>query len=132
MQIDYLYGAAVTEVIDIDGDGGWALKFNNDGVLTNLKPFASNAPDVVGATLQRAVFDAEGTVLYFDNGAVVNLDPLNYAVGDSVETMSIPQASEIQMAPVPDDPSTERVADGPSQEWLDSQEEDDNASDQDS
>lgn len=123
MTLDYLYGKRVIEVIaGLDG-GEWALRFEDGSILTNHSEQYPTPPLVLNAVLQRAEFDVEETRTHFDNGVQLNLDPTKYTITDHLDQVVFPQATPVEVDPdLPPDPSPERVADGPDEEWFASQE----------
>jgi hypothetical protein len=134
--VDYFTGRRVEKVEETDN--GWTIYFEGGGVVHNYDPKIKAPKAIVGAALTMTILGGHKgkddrtpvTELRFGLESV-KLNPIEYSMADDNFTGGqevFAQRSTANMpetAPHPD----ERVADGPSQEWLDSQEEDDEEGD---
>jgi hypothetical protein len=129
MQVDYFLGRPVKSVEDND-DGGWSIVFEDGSVIRSHDPdLGSPGQGIVGVSLNRVDMSSGTTVLNFgpkDNplGTQINMNPVKYSVTDPSYTKGeevFPQRGAAEPDPSPEDPSPERVKDGPSQKWKDEQ-----------
>lgn len=123
VNVDYFTQRRVEKVTEREDGALWTIHFEGGGQLRN---YDSNVPTpraVVGAALTRTILDGTNRVTRLQFGLEeVMLNPMEYAIIDPNYTkgqLVYPQRSRYNM-PTPPHPD-ERVADGPSQEWLDEQ-----------
>lgn len=115
MTLDQLYGQKVMRVVaaNVDNDSHWSIEFEGGEKLVNNDGRFMTPGTRAGAVFQRAAFDSERTTLYFDDGSFIELAPTEYAVLTAEGEVTWPQRSVPVESSTPDDPSSERVADGP-------------------
>lgn len=122
MNVDWFIQHEVKAVEKKKG-GGWSLEFE-DGSKVFYDDSDAPLPEVKGFVLTHVDFDKETTVLHF---ALKNedetyaekhlrLDPVLYGIrGPGGGDVEYPQRGDAKEIPLPDDPSLERVADGPTE-----------------
>lgn len=127
--VDYFTGRRVEEVTE--DENGWAIHFEGGGIVHNYDPTIPAPKAIVGAALTMTILGAHKgkddrtpvTELRFGLESVT-INPLQYSIADDKYTGGqevFAQRSRANMPEIPPHPD-ERVADGPSQEWLDAQE----------
>jgi hypothetical protein len=130
--VDYFTGRRVEKVEE--DDNGWTICFEGGGTVHNYDPSIPAPKTITGAALTMTILGAHKgkddrtplTELRFGL-ETVKLNPLEYSMTDDVHTGGqevYAQRSHANM-PVTTPHPDERVADGPSQEWIDRQEEKD-------
>jgi hypothetical protein len=130
--VDYFTGRRVEKVEETDN--GWTIHFEGGGIVHNYDPSIPAPKAITGAALTMTILGAHKgkddrtpvTELRFGLESV-KLNPIEYSMVDPGFTGGqevFAQRSRANMPETPPHPD-ERVADGPSQEWLDSLEDDD-------
>jgi hypothetical protein len=130
--VDYFTGRRVESVEETDN--GWTIHFEGGGVVNNYDPTVEAPKAIVGSALTMTILGAHKgkddrtpvTELRFGLESV-KLNPLEYSMADASFTGGQEVYAQRSTANMPETlpHPDERVADGPSQEWLDSQEDDD-------
>lgn len=130
--VDYFSGRRVESVSE--DDNGWTIYFEGGGIVHNYDPSVPMPKAIVGAALTMTILGAHKgkddrtpvTELRFGLESV-KLNPLEYSMADPSFTGGQEVYAQRSTANMPETPlhPDERVADGPSQEWLDSQEDED-------
>lgn len=121
MQLDYLVGRAV-EHTEEDEDG-WSVVLEGGAQIVNENPGYELPDGLAGLWLTRVTLSQDVTHVYFgDKDAPMKvqmrLAPTEYAVIDDDGSRHYPQRIEIVTSDLPEDPSPDRVVDGPSEEWI--------------
>jgi hypothetical protein len=138
--LDYYIGRKVEAITQGDeGDWDWTLRLEGDILISNHDKRRTSPPtnEIIGLVFLMAVLQEDLTVMKFGNyeasedGPVpaylqdVQVTPTQYAVADErfEGGPHFPQRlDEEEQEMLPDDPSPERVVDGPSDEHLTAQE----------
>lgn len=103
----------------------WIIKFEGGGEIHNFEPEVPLPKAIVGAALTRTIMDGKKRVTRLQFGLEeVTLNPMKYAIKDSNYTkgkLVYPQTSMANIPPPPPDEPEGRAADGPSEEWKESE-----------
>ena len=130
VSLDYFTQRRVEKVEP--GDGGkdspvWSIYFQGGGIIHNYDSSLPIPKAIVGAALTRQILSGTQTRLQFGLEQIV-LTPTKYGMVDENYTKGqivMPQTSDYNLLAQqqaeearPDDPSPERAAEGPSEEYL--------------
>lgn len=125
VSLDYFIGRTVTSVANIGEDWEWAITLAGNCVIRNQDKRRTAMPEIPEEShLMLVTFGELDTELHFGISnerqnevlATVTLTPTKYTIADPVYTDGQeiePQMPEELSAFLPDDPSAERVAEGP-------------------
>jgi hypothetical protein len=122
VKVEYLLGRAVAAV-EPRGGVGFRLKFE-DGTELIYEDSDMEVPDYLeGAIFSTAQLSKDTTELHFvkkeeDDSTteeVLKLNPMQVGVIDLTGAVSWPARTPVEPDPLPDDPSPERVAEGPAE-----------------
>jgi hypothetical protein len=124
--VEYLYGQTVTGVRQREGFG-WALKFASGNELIYEESDVVS-PEFVNHVFTNATFSKDKATLYFHKAKAdgtpskgkptkVELKPMAVGVKDATGAVVWPARAEEKVEPLPDDPSPQRVAEGPDEQF---------------
>jgi len=135
-QLDYVIGRPV-ESVDVGDEGwDWSIRFTGDIILRNHDKRRTRAPEIMGMVFFNQVLSETDTVLNFGHYDQTTAPVIDEEVKFTATEYSItdprfpdheehfpqrPDPEEDITRMPPEDPSPERVADEPDEEWYQEQ-----------
>lgn len=122
MKLDHLIGKQVTEIQRLEDDSGihWTVVFEGGESFNSSDAGLEISNDIQGTNLLSVTDGGSGTVVQFGN-SVQDGDPnvvgeytlTDYTVGQGEDPPPFPATADEAATELPEDPSPERVLDGP-------------------
>jgi hypothetical protein len=115
-QLDHLYGRSVTGMKA--DDEGWSITFEGDAILRNNDPsVTAPAEDIKGTVLMGSSDDTDPLLSFGYSGSQGSQIITEITLTEGNYEIMAPGDTEDEEVELPEDPSPDRVADGPDPDW---------------